>query len=426
MYRFNETKISIIIFLIIALIFNLDYVCFCKVDAFTGIVYDEPFGEPKEHLSENIIIDKNRVLVINPLNPTPSDVIEDERYILVNNYNIDLRTLSDRIEFFSPTYLYAKEMAMNTLSKNIYMGGGSLDNIDTLRNTINSLPTKNGPYASTVKSLQTAISGYTKAYLLLKNIDNNYNLVNAKNQLAKAMSNAIISYKQLDSVIMIYEAQVALYDEIYKLYQKNAMIGLATSKEVKKSQIDYEDTKKNLSSYKNTQKHLKELIAYNLGYSQSDISKLNIIDPVVNEEYANNINIANDYQIAVHSNSTYNSLSTNGEKNKKLPESTSRQSYENLLSLIEGKIITALDKLYASVLNAKKKYQISTYDRETLNLNRQAAINMKKNDLASNTEYMGLQVKNFATEMNIATAKYNYISAINDYYYATMGIVDIN
>ena len=426
MYINNRLKKVLSILLVVALVFSFDNISFCKVDAFTGIVYDEPFGEPEEHFSENIIIDKNKVDLLNPLNPTPSDITKDERYIMVNNFNVDLRTLAYRVEFFSPTYLYAKETATNTLSTNIYMGGGNVDNIDTIRHTIDDLPSKKGPYESTVKSLQSAISGYTKAYLLLKNIGNNYNLVNAKNQLTKAMSSAIISYKQLDTVIKIYEGQVSLYEEIYKLYQKNAMIGLATSKEVKKSQVDYEEAKKNLSSYKNTQKHLKELIAYNLGYNYSDLSKLNFIDPVVNEDYAKNINPSNDYQHAVYSNSTYNSLRSGGETNKKLPESTSRKAYDNILSLTEGKIITALDNLYANVLNAKKKYEISTYDRETLNLNRQTALNMKRNDLTSNTEYMGLQVKNFATELNIATAKYNYISAINNYYYASQGIVDIN
>ena len=420
------TKKTIALFLSIALIMSINIDCFCKIDAFTNKYYDEPFGEPTEYFSENTIIDKKRIDILNPLNPTPSDVTKDEKYILVNNYNIDLRTLSYRVEFFSPTYLYAKEMASNTLATNIYMGGGNLDNIDTLKQTIDSLPSKKGPYESTVKSLQTAISGYTKAFLLLKNINNNYNLINAKNQLTKAMSSAIISYKQLDSVIKIYEGQVKLYTEIFDLYQKNAMIGLATSKEVKKSQVDLQEAKKTLSSYKNTQKYLKELIAYNLGYGHKDIDLLNFVDPVVNEEYANHINPSDDYQNAIYSNQTYNSFRQGGESNKKLPESTSRQSYDNLLKLTEGKIITALDELYATVLATKKKYEISTYDRETLTLNKQIAKNMLTNDLTSKTEYLGLQVKNYATELDVANAKYNYISAINNYYYASQGIVDID
>ena len=426
MKKILKQKSIYTIILVVALVFALCMNCFCKIDAFTNKYYDEPFGEPKELFSENIIIDKKRVDILNPINPTPSDITKDERYILVNNYNIDLRTLSYRVEFFSPTYLNAKEMASNTLATSIYIGGGNLDNIDTIRNTIDSLPTKQGPFESTVKSLQTAISGYTKAFLLLKNINNNYNLVNAKNQLTKAMSSAIISYKQLDSVIKIYDGQVKLYTEIYDLYQKNAMIGLATSKEVKKSQVDLQEAKKTLSSYKNTQKYLKEIIAYNLGYKSSEINKLNIIDPVVNEEYANHLNPANDYQNAIYSNQTYNSAREGGEKNKKLPESTSKQSYDNLLKLIEGKIITILDSMYAEVLATKKKYEISTYDRQILTLNSQSARNMLNNDLTSQTEYLGLKVKNYATELEVANAKYNYISAINNYYYASQGIVDID
>ena len=153
---------------------------------------------------------------------------------------------------------------------------------------------------------------------------------------------------------------------------------------------------------------------------------LNFVDPVVNEEYANHINPSDDYQNAIYSNQTYNSFRQGGESNKKLPESTSRQSYDNLLKLTEGKIITALDELYATVLATKKKYEISTYDRETLTLNKQIAKNMLTNDLTSKTEYLGLQVKNYATELDVANAKYNYISAINNYYYASQGIVDIN
>lgn len=420
----NKNLIVFVLISSILFMFTID--SYAKIDAFSNKEYAEPFGEPEEHFSENIIIDKNKIESLNPLNPTPSDVTKDENYILVDNFNIDLRTLSYRVEYFSPTYLYAKEIAKNSLTTNIYISGGSLDNIDTLKNTIEALPSKNGVYSSTVKSLQSAISGYTKAYLLLKRIDNNINLINAKNQITKAMSTAIISYKQLEHVIKIYEEQVKLYDEIYKLHQKNALLGISTSKEVKKSQLDLENAKKDLFSYKNTYKHLKEVITLNLGYSLKDIDKLKFIDPVINEEYVNQINPVNDYQQACYSNSIYDSYRAGGHKNKKLPESTGKQVYDNILKNTEEKIITAIDKLYSNVIATKKKYEISEYDRETLTLNNNKAYNMKTNDLASNVEYIGLKVQNYATELNIATAKYDYINAINNYYYGSLGIVDIN
>ena len=457
--------------LIVALLLNCNNieVVFSKTANKESKEVSAPEAEDEDNsVSKGVIRSHRRIEIVSPLNPTPSIAENMDEYNKVNNYNISLETIPLRIKYFAPTYKYAISNAENTIKTSFYSAGGSEVTIDNLRNTLTELPSEKkklklqyedlnmklglmkqaglpdtdnsviaiktglaqiqtgiGTIDLTSGQLHHAVSGYNKALMLLQNVNNNSQIVRVRNLLSKSMSSAFLSYKQLEFYEKILVKQVDLYEKIYKLYIKNRNLGLATTQEVEKNRLTFMNTRNTLRTTRTTMRNVKELITINLGYELKDINKLNFIEPEVDELYVNTINPYADCEMAYYSHTSYDDLRKKGENHKKLPESTSKKAFDNYLESIKEKIISGLDLKYKELKAMKIRYNASKLQNEILISNRLAVENKKQNDLVSENEYLGLTVQNLATEMDIKTKKYNYITAINDYYFGTYGFIDI-
>ena len=437
-------------------------------DAFSDKTVDKPTADNNNVISQGVIIDNESIYLKTPLNPTPSQIENKQEYDLVNNYNIDLNTIELRIKYFSPTYQYALMSGKNKILTQVYSAGGNSDNVDTIRKTEETLraqkSTLNNEYfkyesevsklkaaglseeSETMKALQSALtqinvglatinatttslssatSGYNKAIRFSNRMNNNSNIITVRKQLAKAMSSAFLSYKQLETVVNIYELQVGLYRDIYLLNQKNATLGIATTKDVIHSRTTFLNAQKSLNEYKDTMKNVKELLCINLGYKITDIDKLNFVEPEVDINYMASIVPSNDYENAYNSNSTYISFKSSGKNNSKLPQSSTQANYETGLNNIKMKVISKLEYLFSQITVANMKYQSSKIDEEILALSMKNTDRMKNEDLVSNNELSGLQIKNLSKKLDVIMAKLNLITAINEYKYAAYGILDI-
>lgn len=460
-------KINSIIILISILL--VDVVC-AKTTLPDGATTEvaAPVAEVTDNISQSILRDIRKNDIYGPLNPTPSTAINYEEYNLVNNYDLRLEYIPYRVKYFAPTYLYALDSAENNVRVQLYSAGGSENNIEVIRQTMKDFPTQkktlNSNYSklngqltqlknsgasdsddtvvaiktaiaqiqmglatinATDTQLHTAVSGYNRVLTMIKSIDNNNTIIRVKNLLSKSMSSAFLSYKQLEFYDKILTNQVDLYEKIYKLYQKNFELGIATYLDVESHRLDYENTKKDLRANRTTMRNVKELVGINLGYDLSEINKINFIEPKIDNEYVESINLEEDYQMAYYTNSTYDNVRKAGENKKRLPESTSKQVHDEYLTAIKNKVITGLNAMYQTIRANKLMYHGSRLQQEILNLDKIALKNKKENNLVSETEYLGLQIQNLATEMKIKSAKYQYITAIINYYYGTYGFVDI-
>ncbi len=429
---------------------------------------DMPIAEDDSSVSNGIIRSGRKIELVNPLNPTPSIAENMDEYNRVNNYNVNLETIPLRIKYFAPTYKYAVSSAENTIRTNLYIAGGGEVTVDALRNTLSDLPSEKkklklqyeelnmklnlmkqsglsdtdssvvaiktgisqvqigiGTIDLTSTQLHSAVSGYNKALMLMQNVNNNSQIVRVRNLLSKSMSSAFLSYKQLEFYEKILVKQVDLYDKIYKLYINNRNLGLATTQEVEKHRLNFMNTRDTLKSTRTTMRNVKELIAINLGYSLRDINKLKFIEPEPDENYVNGINFDTDKEMAYYSHTSYDDIRKKGENKKRLPESTSKFTYTRYLEATKQKIISGLELKYKELTAMKLRYKSSGLQREILNLNQIATENKKENDLLSESEHLGLLIQNLATEMEVKTSKYNYITAINDYYFGTYGFIDI-
>lgn len=426
----------------------------------------EPTGVPESYVSEAIIIDKEKKEEINPLHATPSYMELDE-YKNVDNFIIDIKTVPNRIKYFSPTYLNYKKVAENAVKVGLYSAGGSEYNLNLIKNTARTLPSQKKEANSTLKDLQKTLDqleshgihsgpqydavvsgiqevriaiatidatnmslsqaamGYGSAVRMLRNIDSNNNMEYLRNTLSKSLINAILSYKQLEHYEKLLNKQVSLYQEMFNLYNKNYQLGLSTTKEVRQYLVNLENAKKTRNNIKATAKNVKEMIAINLGYDIKDFDKLIFTEPELDITYAFEESPNGHYDQAYNSNKTYNSIRTEGRSDKKLPGSTGDAIRQEKLNATKEKIIVALDSLYDAMKISSYNYANSIYLTEIVNINEIANLRKLENNLVSDIEYRGLVVKNDADKLSLLTTKYDYLKSTINYHYAILGILDI-
>ena len=468
----NNIKKNIIIssVLILSLSFStlvLNSVFAAKKPHFEEGEVKKPTGEINEFKSEGIIIDKEKNDEITPIHATPS-YMESDEYKLVDNYIIDIRTIPNRIKYFSPTYLNYKKVAENTVKSQLYAAGGNEYNLNLIKNTMRTLPSQKDTANKTLKNLQASLNqlishgihsgpqydalvsgieevsiaiatidatnvslsqaalGYGSAVRMLNNIDSNSNMAYLNNTLSKSLINAFLSYKQLEHYILLLDKQVYLYQDMFKLYRKNYNLGLATSEEVQQYLLNYENAKKTRNNIKATAKNVKEMIAINLGYERKDFDKLYFAEPTVDLTYANETSPSIHYDQAYNSNKAYNDIRSAKRVDSKNPGSTADAIKDEKLEATKNKIIVKLDSLYDTMKVSLYKYNASVYLQEMININEISNNRKLENNLVSEVEYRGLTVKNDADRLAYLTTKYDLIKSTVNYHYAILGILDID
>ncbi len=437
-----------------------------------GVEVEKPVADPKVVTSENTIISKDRGNLYDPVHGSIPDN-EKADYDKVNNYNIDLKTLDLRIRYFSPTYLNIRQSAISGYTMAYYARGGN----DTLfydslsyteeikdlyteykhiyqqieserRNLDKSDPnyaakyaalsaeiatykymyrTAKGTYDSTNKTISSTktMLGLSKALYNVRHVDDNGQIVFAREAIAKSLTSAILSYLQLSTYVDILENQTNLYYDMYKLYEKNKNLGLATENDVLKGFSTYENAKDTLKKTQTTMRNVKEQIASNLGYSLVDIDKLNFIEPVPDLALISSVDYNVDKVRAYTSNSNYYNIALS-DKDRKRPGSTGEEILKKQKDYVSSKVTVEFENVYKKLEASLLEYEGSLYLNTACELNKGGNLRKYESKLVSELEYKGLRLQEYADELQVKVAKYNLINAYNDYYYAALGHLDIS
>ena len=467
MHKKLNKLISLVLLISLILVSeNSEFVFAAKKPHFEAGEVKKPTAEANVFKSEGIIIDKEKNEEITPIHATPS-YMETDEYKLVDNFIIDIRTIPNRIKYFSPTYLNYKKVAENAVKSQLYAAGGNEYNLNLIKNTIRTLPSQKDTANKTLKDLQASLNqlishgihsgpqyealvsgiqevstaiatidatnislsqaalGYGSAVRMLNKIDSNSNMTYLNNTLSKSLINAFLSYKQLEHYILLLDKQVYLYQDMFNLYRKNYNLGLATSEEVQQYLLNYENAKKTRNNIKATAKNVKEMIAINLGYERKDFDKLYFAEPTVDMTYAYEESPSVHYDQAYNSNQAYNNIRSAKRVDAKNPGSTADVIRQERLNSTKEKIIAKLDNLYDTMKICLYKFNASVYSQEIINLTEIANNRKLENNLVSEVEYRGLVVKNEADRLSFITTKYDLIKSTVNYHYAILGIMDI-
>lgn len=437
-----------------------------------GVEVSSPVADPKVNQSSDTIISRNPYTEHNPLTENLSGKAKEE-YDSVNNYKIDLNTLGLRVKYFSPTYLNIRQSALSSYYMAYYVRGGNdtlvydaLSYTDEIHDLVTdykdayegyereraSLDRSDPEYANKYRTLTVEIETYKYMYRTAKatydttnktinatktslglgkalynigNVDNNGQVTFARDAITKSLSSAVLSYLQLKTYVDILENQTNLYYDMYKLNEKNLGLGLATSNDVLSSFSTYENAKDMIKKTKSTMKSVKEQIANTLGYNISDIDKLEFVEPEIDFTYLGSIDFNKDKERAYTSNSTYYNISISASDRER-PGSTGEALLASRQNYASSKVIAEFDDVYNKLQAALLGFEASTYLNQALELNKAGAVRKLQNNLVSELEYKGLQLQNLSDELQVKIAKYNLINAYNDYYYATLGHLDIS
>lgn len=409
-----------------------------------GIEVDKPEAVSDNNLSESIIYNNGIGLEeYTPLNPIKKEVgVNEEEKKSVDNFNVDLKTLEKRIIYFSPTYRNIKTGAQGSYYAAYYMRGGSNDllyhtkdyskeilemaneykeagNYVYYNATMAIYRTTNATIQSTVANL-----GLRSALYNIANVDNNTAISLARDQIVKSLSSVILTYLQLNSYVDILEKQTKLYKDMYELTYKNLGMGLATEVDVKNAIDTYEKSKATYNINKTTLRNVKEQICINLGYSLDDIDKLVFVEPEIDYRYLDSIVFDNDKSRAYNSNSTYLAVKMS-DKDKLYPGSTGEKLFYDRQNYYAEKVTNGLEDLYAKLNAALLSYKASYILNSVCSKTEDANKRKLETNLVSKLEYDSLELMNLGDKLTVSVAKYDLINAINNYYYGTMGQVDV-
>lgn len=463
------SKILILLFLILSQV----SVLYARKDDDTGEV-SKPVAESKNNISNGIIIDSNKEIgEINPLHPEGYGIDYEEKES-VNNFTIDIKTLESRIKYFSPTYLNIRATVAASLGIAYYGAGGDDSNLfnrsnltDDLRNLKNDytkeaksigVELKNeiakGDKADTIRITQlksnleiyTALATeatyeyvvYDKTILTyqaatnqraakrkLVEVDKYTATQNAREQVVQGIKTLFITYLKLSKNVDLLDKKQKLMGDTYKLILKNNSLGLATALEVSKALEEYEEAKNSYKITYSTLRNVKQQLTTNLGYELKDMDKLVFVEPEIDIEYISSIDFEKDKIKACTSNSLYKEV-TMKDSDKKLPDSDGIRLVEARKEANSGKIIATFENLYKKLQSAMVSYQGSIYLQEICSITKEANKRKLDNNLVSDLEYNGLELANLANELMVKIAKYDLISATNDYYYATLGHMTVS
>lgn len=465
----NKFFKQFILFLIIVCILLSNF-SYAKDNPFAGEV-DAPSKSSNVNHSKATIYSRNPYNEYTPINPVPVGIDIDE-YNKVNNYNINFNTLELRIKYFSPTYTNIKQSGISSYYMAYYIRGGNdklqfnskeytsdaLELINTYKSMYeeytkqrNQLDTSAPDYPTKYETLTAQITTYQymhdvvkaqydagnktinstktmlglgKALYNIGNVDNNNQITYARDEIVKNLKSAILSYLELNTYVSILEKQSKLYYDMYSLYKKNYELGVSTANDVLNSFSTYENAKNTMTLTKTTMQSVKEQIANNLGYDLSELDKLVFVEPEVDFEYLDSIDFETDKKRAYTSNSQYYNLSLS-DKDKKLPGSTGEALLHKRQDYISGKVIAEFDDVYNKLQSAILSYESSIYLNTICENNKESNKRKLDNNLVTELEYNGLVLQTLADELQIKSAKYSLIRAIDDYYYSALGHLNI-
>lgn len=464
-------KIFILLFSLILLINNFSYAKRLNDNPFAGEV-EKPEAVPKTNKSEGILYHVDAYEAFSPINPVPVGVNKEE-YDSVDNFNIDLNTLNTRIKYFSPVYKNVKAGAESSLWMAFYATGGNIglvdgyksyngddvdaineckDRLDNLKSELSHLDKTAPDYPAQKAALEALIFaadlayrsakdtysidnriitatmgklGHRKSLSRIANVDNMTAISSGRDSITNMLSNLILTYLKVDAQVEILSKQEKLYKDMYELSLKNYSLGNETSLSVSQNLNNYENVKTQLKALKATSKNLKSQIATNLGYKETDLDKLVFVEPEVDISYIENVNLDDDRDKAYNSNSAYTSI-TLSSKDKKYPGSTGETLYNKRREHTAEKIVIALEDLYNNMQSALLAYQSSYYLSQICELTDKANEIKRESNLISDMQYDALTLQNLSNKLLVKIAKYDLITATNNYYYGTMGQITVS
>lgn len=375
-----------------------------------------------------------------------------ERLTQLNDAVIEWDEISDLVIYWNPTYTRYLSSAQSSVSE-LRTGYSEfvdevhdqLDDIDdaitqieTAQQTIASVPGSYVPYNGAVVSKDAALAALestlaqtkegrrqlkkalrsTKAGLDRSDRTIEIRLQPLRDQMISVVQGLVVSYKQLETNRSMVAKQTELYQALYETQQHMFAQNMATALDVKSYENRLNSARQSLAQIDAGLMQLKNTISLQCGYSSGDVIIADI--PAPDLHYLEGRDYAADKQKAVTGNSAVidagkvTNFSSYGFELRDMSENEAM-----------GKASAKMDSLYAELQKQTSLCEAAETSRRKAELAKNAAERQYQLGLLGRGEYEGLQMQYISYEASAKLAELNLTQAIDTYYWATRGVMDI-
>ncbi|WP_349669524.1 TolC family protein [Lacrimispora sp.] len=358
---------------------------------------------------------------------------DQRQWELLQDNVLEYEELGDRIQLFNPNMISANEMYWSAMDdvKDQYMAayedaGDYKKDADDLKDA-GGLSTMDGQilYATLrayEKAMKSAGDKISRAYNYNTKPDaSSYEPVRkGAKQLTRGAQQAMIGYNMASAQQKTLRTMNEMYEKLYQSAVSMQGLGMATDADVtaaKKNLLNAESALAGLDNTVNSLGSTVKLLAGWTGEGKPQIQSVPTADLSKIEE----LNLQEDTATAIRNNYTLIE-----ERHRKTDRSSTRvKSKFRSEAQMEQNLSIQMEQLYQDILQNKKNYEAACTAYDQAIVVKSATEIQFKNGSISQIEYLGQMLSYYQAEGEKTNADLSLRQAMELYYWATEGLLDI-
>jgi hypothetical protein len=361
------------------------------------------------------------------------DGYDEEQWETLQDDILEYKELGDRIKLFNPDMISANEMYWSAMDdvKDQYLAAykDSRDYKDDAKDLKDEggLSTMDGQILYTTlrayeKAMKSAGDKISRAYKYNTRPDaSSYEPVRkGEKQLTSGAQQAMIGYNMAAAQQKTLQTMKEMYGKLYTATVSMQNLGMATEADVTAAKKNLLNAESSLANLNNTVDSLGATLKLLTGWPAESIPQIQSVPPV-DLSKIEELNLQEDTVKAI-----CNNYALIAERHKETDRSTTRvKSKFRNEEQTEQNLSVEMEQLYQEIMEKKKNYEAArtAYDQAVIIKN--AAEIQLQNGSISQIEYLGQMLSYYQAEGEKTDADLSLRQAMELYYWATEGLLDI-
>ncbi|MBE5983474.1 MAG: hypothetical protein E7248_09255 [Paenibacillaceae bacterium] len=358
---------------------------------------------------------------------------DQRQWELLQDNVLEYEELGDRIQLFNPNMISANEMYWSAMDdvKDQYMAayedaGDYKEDADDLKDA-GGLSTMDGQilYATLrayEKAMKSAGDKISRAYNYNTKSDaSSYEPVRkGAKQLTSGAQQAMIGYNMASAQQKTLRTMNEMYEKLYQSAVSMQGLGMATDADVTAAKKNLLNAESALAGLDNTVESLGSTVKLLAGWTGEGKPQIQSV-PTSDLSKIEELNLQEDTADAIRNNYTLIE-----ERHRKTDRSSTRvKSKFRSEAQMEQNLSIQMEQLYQDILQNKKNYEAACTAYDEAIVVKNATEIQFKNGSISQIEYLGQMLSYYQAEGEKTNADLSLRQAMELYYWATEGLLDI-
>ncbi|MFW6680814.1 TolC family protein [Lacrimispora sp. AGF001] len=358
---------------------------------------------------------------------------DQRQWELLQDNVLEYEELGDRIQLFNPNMISANEMYWSAMDdvKDQYMAayedaGDYKEDADDLKDA-GGLSTMDGQilYATLrayEKAMKSAGDKISRAYNYNTKSDaSSYEPVRkGAKQLTSGAQQAMIGYNMASAQQKTLRTMNEMYEKLYQSAVSMQGLGMATDADVTAAKKNLLNAESALTGLDNTVESLGSTVKLLAGWTGEGKPQIQSV-PTSDLSKIEELNLQEDTADAIRNNYTLIE-----ERHRKTDRSSTRvKSKFRSEAQMEQNLSIQMEQLYQDILQNKKNYEAACTAYDEAIVVKNATEIQFKNGSISQIEYLGQMLSYYQAEGEKTNADLSLRQAMELYYWATEGLLDI-